>query len=271
MSKKLAILVIHGMGSQDEDFADEMIDEINSRISGFSLNPDDVAWKTVFWADIVEPRQTKYLEYARKNHDIDYITLRQFVITALGDATAYQKIGDNETATYGKIHSRVSAAINNLYEGDLEHKNCPLIVFAHSLGGHIMSNYIWDMQKASRNGDITLSSFEKMEHLAGFVTFGCNIPVFTFAHDIVVPISFPGEKLTEAEKSKAKWLNYYDPDDILGYPLKAINSAYDKTVYADIPINVGGMFSSWNPISHGDYWTDNNFTKPVSKFISTFL
>ena len=72
-------------------------------------------------------------------------------------------------------------------------------------------------------------------------------------------------------KNKAKWLNYYDPDDILGYPLKSINEPYDNTVSEDIPINVGGLFSSWNPLSHIEYWTDDDFTKPVSKFIKTFL
>ena len=139
---------------------------------------------------------------------------------------------------------------------------------AHSLGGHIMSNYIWDMQKSTVT---TLSSFEKMDLLAGMVTFGCNIPLFTFAYDNVIPIKFPGDALSAESKSKTKWLNYYDPDDILGYPLKAINAAYENIVDEDVPINVGGIFSSWNPSSHTKYWTDNDFTKPVSKFISTFI
>ena len=91
------------------------------------------------------------------------------------------------------------------------------------------------------------------------------------AYDEVIPIKFPPAGLSQALKNKAKWLNYFDPDDVLGYPLKSINPAYDNTVSEDISINVGGLFSSWNPLSHNEYWTDNDFTKPVSQFIKTFL
>ena len=58
---------------------------------------------------------------------------------------------------------------------------------------------------------------------------------------------------------------------VLGYPLKAINSAYAATVNADIAINVGGILTSWNPLSHGKYWTDNDFTNPVADLIASFL
>ena len=116
-----------------------------------------------------------------------------------------------------------------------------------------------------------LSPFKRMERLAGMITFGCNIPLFTFAHHTVVPITFPAAQLSPSVKAKARWFNFYDPDDVLGYPLRPINSAYRNVVNKDIAINVGGLFSSWNPLSHGAYWTDNNFTKPVARFISSIL
>jgi len=268
MEKKLAVLVIHGMGSQGLDFSEEMIQEINGLVSGLSKKPDEIAWKPVYWADLLEPKQTKYLRDAKRNHDIDLIKLRRFVITAFGDATAYQKVDSKNNDVYYKIHKRIEEKISELISVDLKNQDCPLIIMAHSLGGHIMSNYIWDKQHSQ---DTRISSFEKMEHLAGMITFGCNIPLFTFAYDEVVPISFPGEALSDDVKSKARWDNYYDPDDILGYPLKAINPAYKKVVNKDIAINVGGWLSSWNPASHSQYWTDNDFTKPVSRFISKFI
>jgi hypothetical protein len=144
----------------------------------------------------------------------------------------------------------------------------PLIILAHSLGGHVISNYIWDVQEAD-SGE--LSAFERMNTLSGIITFGCNIPLFTFAYDKVEPIKFPPSTLPDHLRTKAKWLNFYDPDDILAYPLKAINADCNETVAEDIAINVGGLFSSWNPMSHSAYWTDNSFTKPVSNFIASFL
>ncbi|NOZ53300.1 MAG: hypothetical protein GXP08_09175 [Gammaproteobacteria bacterium] len=268
MRKKIAVLVVHGMGSQGQHFAEEMIEELNNRVSRLSKDPNSIAWKPVYWADILEPAQSKYLNEAKKNHDIDFVDLRKFTLTALGDATAYQKVSGNENNAYERIHERVKEKVSDLYRVSLEEHDCPLIVLAHSLGGHIMSNYIWDMQNTV---DDDISAFEKMKYLAGMVTFGCNIPLFTFAYQKVVPIDFPGQFLSDEYKSKAKWKNYYDPDDILGYPLKAINADYANTVDDDIAINVGGLFSGWNPACHSAYWTDNNFTKPVSKFIGEFL
>ncbi len=85
------------------------------------------------------------------------------------------------------------------------------------------------------------------------------------------PIGFPGSKLPQALREKARWFNFFDPDDILGYPLRPINFAYRKIVDEDIAINVGGLNSSWNPLSHTKYWTDNDFTKPVAAFLEKLL
>ena len=142
---------------------------------------------------------------------------------------------------------------------------------AHSLGGNIMSNYIWDMQHGGGDQPGDLSPFEQLHTLAGMITFGCNIPLFTFAYTDVKPIQFPADQLPDTVRNKARWFNYYDPDDVLGYPLKSINSAYDAVVDEDIAINVGGLLSNWNPISHTKYWTDNDFTKPAAEFIASYL
>lgn len=268
MNAELAILVIHGMGSQTPDFAEKMIRELNDRVSDLDKDPETIAWKSIYWADILEKRQLKYLRDAKRTGDLDFIRLRKFLLTALGDASAYQKVDSKENTTYEEIHNRIETEIKDLYSSQLDSTPKPLIVLAHSLGGHIMSNYIWDKQKSNNS---SLSPFERMNRLSGIITFGCNIPLFTFAYKKVEPITFPPKKLPQHLKNKSKWLNFYDPDDVLGYPLKPINSEYRKVVTKDIPINVGGILSSWNPLSHNKYWTDNDFTKPVAKFISSFL
>ena len=272
MAKRLAIAVIHGMGSQQPEFADEMIDELNGRVGDLNKDPEEIAWRSIYWADILAPRQEEFLRDANQNNDLDYIGLRRFILSALGDASAYRKVDSPQNSTYGLIHERVRGGIKALDDA-LDVDDAPLIVMAHSLGGHIMSNYIWDMQHPGGNPPPGLSPFERMHTLAGMVTFGCNIPLFTFAYTDVVPIVFPAAELPDPGdvRGKAKWLNYYDPDDVLGYPLRSINAAYDAVVNEDIPINVGGLFSSWNPISHTKYWTDNDFTKPAAEFIATFL
>ena len=47
----------------------------------------------------------------------------------------------------------------------------------------------------------------------------------------------------------------------------ADNTAVDE----DIEVNVEGFAASFTPMSHSAYWTDNDFTKPVAKYLAEFL
>jgi hypothetical protein len=81
------------------------------------------------------------------------------------------------------------------------------------------------------------------------------------------PPGTPPEKIAEV----TQWLNFYDPDDILGYPMKSLDPKYAKTVTRDIAVNVGNLLRSWNPASHTEYWTDNNITRPVAELLHGIL
>jgi alpha-beta hydrolase superfamily lysophospholipase len=268
MEKDLGVLVIHGMGSQESYFADPLIEEVSERLGKSAAAR--VAWAPVYWQDILKERQSAYMREAKRNYDVDAIRLRNFVVSALGDAAAYQKVQGSANQTYERIHEKVASSLHNLADVQLAGAKRPIVVVAHSLGGHIMSNFVWDRQHDSAAKKKALGPVESMQTLAGMVTFGCNIPLFTFAYDKVEPIKFPGARLSAADKRRARWLNFYDPDDILGYPLKAL-PAYRKVVHRDIPINAGGIFSSWNPASHSQYWTDNDLTRPLMRFLRGFI
>ena len=264
----VAVAVIHGMGSQNPDFAEPLIEELEEMLRYRGKDPALVAWQPIYWADLLDGAELAYFRRAKSRADLDYLRLRKFVVTAFGDAAAYQKVDSVHNTTYEDIHGRVREAMRRLYVGGLGSRPKPLIVLAHSMGGHILSNYVWDAQKSHDTG---LPPFERMDWLSGIVTFGCNLPLFTFAYSQVEPIQFPPSQLRPDLKVKAKWLNFYDPDDILGYPLKPISESYREVVTRDIAINSGGLFSSWNPLSHNGYWTDNDFTKPVANLIASFL
>ena len=66
MSKELAVLVIHGMGSQSDDFAVEMIQELNRRLSDSGKDPKKIAWQSIYWANILKDRQVAYLKEAKE-------------------------------------------------------------------------------------------------------------------------------------------------------------------------------------------------------------
>lgn len=275
MTASLAVLVMHGMGSQREDYAQDFIEAIDRTLVSYGKQSEQVAWCPVYWADILAPRQRDYWEAAQSAADLDYTRLRQFVISALGDAAAYRQLPSDalksdapDYRTYHLIHERIREQLNHLYLEALEERPRPLVIVAHSLGGHIMSNYVWDQQ---RRPDRSRSAFERMNWLTGMITFGCTIPLFTFACERVKPITFPPRRLPQRWKEKARWYNFYDPDDVLGYPLRPVSAAYADAVDQDIAVDVGGIGTSWNPACHGRYWTDDDFIRPVATYLSGFL
>ncbi len=71
--------------------------------------------------------------------------MRRFMVYSVSDAAAYRKADDSKDTVYDDIHARVDLVMDKL--DDPANPDRPLVVLAHSLGGHIMSNYIWDLQK----------------------------------------------------------------------------------------------------------------------------
>lgn len=278
MANKMGVLIVHGIGSQEADFANEMIEELQERISASGNAITEIAWQPVFWADILEHKEQSLWNQLARGNDLDFVKIRKFVLSVLADAVAYQRIPGNQENIYDQIHKRVHQKLLNLK--DKLGGSKPLVILAHSLGGHIVSNYIWDRQHGYEQDIYGTSPLEKMETVAGLVTFGCNIPLFTLAYEPVEAIQFPPKNLSkffppsvspQKLQTEVKWLNIYDPDDVLGYPLKPLSPSYKAAVTKDLEINAGGILTSWTPASHTYYWTDNDVTRPVAKLISGIL
>ena len=269
MTALIGALIIHGMGSQDAGFSKPTSNAIDRELGKLGAPPDSVAWQEVWWAPVLRKPEETYLKAARAQVGLDWMALRTFVVNALGDAVGYQQPCTQSNSTYDAVHSRVRDCVHKLYVDGLGGTPKPMVVLAHSLGGQVMSNYIWDRQKP---GVPSLGSeFEDMRWLAGLITFGCNIPLFSFAYNPATPIAFPGDCVPDTLKPQARWYNFLETDDVLAYPLRAINPQYAAVVSADVPINVGNILTRWNPLSHNAYWTDRNFVKPVAKFIHTLI
>lgn len=287
MAAKIGVLIIHGMGKTKPGFSADMVEALKKRLGKIKVPLDDIAFQEIYWQDIVQSKQTFYMEEAR-NVRLDGQLLRGILLNFLADATMYQQIPNRQGAisVYERIHERVHKKIIAL-EKNVK-KKAPLIVMAHSLGGHIMSNYIWDRQdywqkkKKPIDDPLGKTDFQRMETLVSFITFGCNIPLFVMATDPYRPIHVPSpSKLIPTKWNKSnKWLNFYDPDDVLGWPLRPLAAEEDDGVFImdpkdrrrflqmvkDLPIDVGLWgIQNWNPLSHLAYWEDRDFIKPVAK------
>jgi hypothetical protein len=276
----IGILVIHGMGDQKPGFSNELRKEVTDRLGDIATR---FAWQEVFWADALGGREADLwtrMKAARQPDgseiELEWHRIREFVIHNFGDAVAYhQDFKDN--STYLQIHQIVSAEIRSL-KNALPRPENPIVVLAHSLGAHIMSNYIWDHQ----DGNAIAKKFEPLESLLAIITFGCNIPLFSLSFPKATPIDVPGDSITKPSLIAAsRWLNFVDSDDVLGWPLRPLyemsgaklTAKEKKTVdrIEDYEINAGGLLTSWNPAAHAAYWDDNDFTKPVANYLRTLL
>ena len=274
MTQKVAVAIIHGIGRPDPAFADAFMQEVRGRFAGeigASAAAAELVMKPVLWAPVIQDSENELWRRMGDGSSMDFLKLRRFMIDFAADAIAYQP-APHDRRVYDSIHRVVAMAVAELAEA--AGPKAPLCFVAHSLGTIIASNYLYDLQVDPRKRIISKTVREAMgktpvdrgETLAALYTFGSPLPLWSLRYkDFGTPISVPSPKLGRHHKSLAgEWLNFYDQDDVIGYPLKNINDAYHKAVKADFAANVGGLLSSWNPISHSGYWTDNNVTKPVA-------
>ena len=59
---KLGVLFIHGIGSQDVDYADDMIAKLQEKFD----DPDAVAYQTVHWAPLIEEKSQRFYSHIKK-------------------------------------------------------------------------------------------------------------------------------------------------------------------------------------------------------------
>ncbi|OWJ97494.1 hypothetical protein B6S59_04215 [Pseudomonas sp. A46] len=269
---KLAVAIIHGIGNQQDAqdsegqhrFAQHLISGLRRR-----LGPEasQIAFQSLYWASVLDRRELAYLEDLERE-PVRWRWARRLVTLFLGDASGYRKVSQAYDTTYEQVHQCVRNGLNALRAQ--VGPDTPLVVLAHSLGGHIISNYIWDQQKLNLTPSCPKDPFLAMETLAGLVTFGCNIPLFTFAYDPVQPIRFPGHCLEESLVAAARWLNVYAPADLLGYPLRPVQG-YDAVIQEDRPMAVGPWYKRHTPLSHLEYWEDRRFQDYIAHHLRELL
>ena len=119
-----------------------------------------------------------------------------------------------------------------------------VIVVAHSLGGIAAIEMLIE------------APIPKVTHL---VTAGSQAPFFyemdtlnTLAYGQPLPIHFP-----------KKWLNVYDPHDILAYRASDVFPDSDHVQIEDLEIDSRQPF----PQSHGSYWTNQRFWHGLTDFL----
>jgi hypothetical protein len=279
---QVALITVHGMGETPRDYAAGVFGEMRTRL-GPSLR-ERAAFYSVYYQDILQKNEQTVWDRVDSAGQVHYDALRKFVLFGFADAAGLENRKEDPGSVYELAQGQIARA---LLAACAANPDMPVVFLAHSLGCQVLSSYIYDAQKAGRGGRVEagiwrdidawsrpalgrlLTEREKAYLAAGtcsaLVTTGCNIPIFVAAHKEmhIKPIVPPTPRF--------RWLNLYDPDDVLGWPLQPLSSGY-RALVEDRMINagqgaVGWMLKSWNPLSHNSYWQDGEVLEPLAAML----
>ena len=276
MSQKIAVAIIHGAGSQGPEFADEMITKL--RRSFEKLLPsnnqsiaDKLAIKPIYWADILAKKQ-RILWNSLMDDDskLGFGDIRQFIMNFGADAVAYQP-GANRREVYDRVHHTVADALNSLAEDC--GPQAPLCIIGHSIGTVITHNYLYDLGEAiiaNKKIEETITPLEASKTLVLLYMMGSPLALWSLRYDNYRAIPFPGSNVsTLFPQLRPRWVNFYDKDDFLAYPIRSLSSGHrqlaEQGLLIDTQVNVGSIFTSWNPLSHMGYWTSDDITDTIAQ------
>jgi len=194
MPRNVAVVFVHGIFAERASYAEPM------RNALVRLLPRDVQrglrFESVFWAPEVRGHQRNFMQSVLAQTDVIDNRLRRFLIEGLGDAAAYQKTKHRENSMYYHVHGHIGRALDRINTANRADQ--PLVFIGHSLGCHIISSYVWDLNKLKQRSAASIESepdsairaewtalqraspFRRLDTFAGFVTLGSNMPLFTF-------------------------------------------------------------------------------------------
>ena len=263
--KDIALITIHGMGKEKPNYYFDLEHALKRRMGS---DWSRVSFKKVQYAGLLQkPQDALWRKMVRSDdNDLDATKLRKFFLFGFGDAATLEYSAQRNKKKYIEVQTEIQNKLKDAYLELGKDKTKTVIIIAQSLGGQIISNYLWDAERslnifANTGGSSNELDFLKLKSLQNLVTTGCNIPLFISGLSVRECFKKPHTKFT--------WDNYYDPDDVLGWPLRQLGTTFNKV--KDHHINSGGLFTSWNPFSHGKYWSDNDVIRPLVNILMNHL
>lgn len=279
MSHPLAILFVHGIGRTEPGYSAWMQRQVARRFArltgpGAEPGPPRLVFEEVNWSASLQSREDGLWARLLPGSPMRYKSLRRFMVDFAADAIAYQPAPTDRTA-YDAIHREVAGCLARLSER--AGPKAPLCVIAHSLGTVIASNYLYDLMKSENSfmcssvrSVMNGTPLEDGETFSLFYTLGSPIALWSLRFPrFGEPLRFPKEALARHHPNiEPAWINLYDPDDVIGYPLRALNSAYGDAVTEDRPVDVGSILTRWNPLSHVGYWNNGGVASAIAESLA---
>jgi hypothetical protein len=266
------VLIVHGIGWGDkgEHYADALEknigEEFERALSRLHLRDVDrrdtraqraLRFRAAYWSPITQKPQNELIKLLHlggfwlvRPFNPQFFVQRQ-MIGLLGDVISY------EGTVYQAIHKCIHEAIEELDTAS-EQENAgsdpaSLTVIGHSLGSVIASDYLWDHTRTS----------SEPHHLTGrslaiknLILMGSPMALYALRNNpsadraqLAASLSAP----IQVDPDGGLWLNCYDPQDPIAFPLHPIDSYADAGVI-DYEVKAGTWLTGWTAASHVGYW-----------------
>lgn len=281
MKNKAALVTFHGMGDTPETYADALFGIVKKRLHPHASS---LHLGRIYYQKILQDNETHIWD--RVAHQVRWSDLRKFLLFGFADAAGLESRKDCQHSVYEQTQRLIAQELLKACRHCED--DAPLVLLAQSLGCQVMSCYLWDASQHAKGFTPSVGVWHDVERLSQEInhgepftpaelrfmrgetikyiyTTGCNIPIFVAAHYSV-------EILPSQPNEHFEWHNYYDKDDVLGWPLASLSEQY-AAVVKDHPMNSGGndvlgwISASWNPLSHEKYWEDSEVLNPLTQHL----
>lgn len=192
-------------------------------------------------------------------------TIRRNMVGLLGDVIAYES--DPRNPVYRAIHDEVHTSAAALNEASADERDeagyAPLTIIGHSLGSIVGSDYVWDHSRDSAQ------RYQLSEHrftLTNFIAMGSPMALYALRRNAYGKRDSIRDGLDspiQVEPEHGLWLNLYDKQDAIAFPLEKIHS-YKEAGVIDVPVNAGSWLTRWNLMSHVGYWRSQDAARPIA-------
>jgi len=271
MDKRLAVFIVHGIGAQEKGFSHDMQENLRANFKkalehmgqgNLEGQGDALIFREGLWADITQKGEDTLKDrmFNDPNTDVDWIKARKFFVDYLGDAISYFKGKVTDIySQYNAIQKRMDGLIEDLSSDTNPNQNTLLTVVSHSLGTVVLSDYLYDKR------DILEPKYQLT--FSNFFTLGSPIALYAnrFYNHQSKSNPFANFKPQKVKDPNGIWVNLFDGDDIVGYPIRPVNSHCKKVVTADLNVSVGSFLAGGTPASHTGYWEDEEVGKIIAE------
>ena len=262
MSNGIVILTVPGIGTQKQGYSEDLEEKIHkySKSTALEGNYRILESRPFSITEIDDNQEALFRRLERENKLGGILSLRKFVIEAFGDGVTFERNPFKPDSPYQRIHKYLKERIEEANALLNSYDNAKLVIVAGSLGVHIVSTYIWDADRSQGLFNIEPATEKNnLRNLSYLASIGCNIPLFVSG--------LPESKIVAFDKRNDEftWDNYYDRDDVLGWPLKQLSASYTEMV-KDYEINTGLYIGA-----HIRYWGDKDFAKPFTQKLISLI